>query len=126
MDDAAAIERCLKGEKDAYRHLVERYQKQAVAHAVSILGNREDALDAVQEAFIDAFRSLKQFDRARRFYPWFYVLLRNRCYKITARRREIENIGETEIIAPRKGLPVEERFALEKALLALSTVVPGF
>lgn len=120
MDDAAAIESCLKGEKDAYRHLVERYQKQAVAHAVSILGNREDALDAAQEAFIDAFRALKQFDRARRFYPWFYVLLRNRCYKITARRREIENIEETEIIAPRRGLPVEERLALEKALLALS------
>ncbi|HBR69309.1 MAG TPA: hypothetical protein DEA55_08050 [Rhodospirillaceae bacterium] len=120
MDDAAAIERCLNGEKDAYRHLVERYQKQAIAHAVAILGNREDALDVVQEAFIDAFRSLDQFDRARRFYPWFYVLLRNRCYKITARRREIENIEETEIIAPRKGLPVEERVALEKALLALS------
>jgi RNA polymerase sigma-70 factor (ECF subfamily) len=120
MDDAAAIERCLNGEKDAYRHLVERYQKQAVAHAVSILGNREDALDAAQEAFLDAFRALKQFDRARRFYPWFYVLLRNRCYKITARRREIENIEDTEIIAPRKGLPAEERFALEKALLALS------
>ncbi len=120
MDDAAAIERCLNGEKDAYRHLVERYQKQAVAHALSILGNREDALDAAQEAFIDAFKALKQFDRARRFYPWFYVLLRNRCYKITARRREIENIEETEIIAPRKGLPVEERLALEKALLALS------
>lgn len=121
MDDAAAIERCLKGEKDAYRHLVESYQKQAVAHAVSILGNREDALDAAQEAFIDGFRSLKQFDRARRFYPWFYVLLRNRCYKMTARRREIGNIDEIEIIAPRKGLGVEEGFELEKALLALSS-----
>lgn len=120
MEDAAAIEKCLKGEKDAYRHLVERYQKQAVAHASSILGNREDALDAAQEAFIDAFRSLKQFDQARRFYPWFYVLLRNRCYKFTARRREMENIEETEIIAPRKGLSVEERCALEKALLALA------
>jgi RNA polymerase sigma-70 factor (ECF subfamily) len=120
MDDVAAIERCLNGEKDAYRHLVERYQKQAVAHAVAILGNREDALDAAQEAFMDAFRSLNQFDPARRFYPWFYVLLRNRCYKITARRRATENIEETEIIAPRQGLPVEERFALEKALLALA------
>lgn len=120
MDDATAIESCLKGEQDAYRHLVERYQKQAVAHAVSILGNREDALDAAQEAFIDAFRALKQFDQERRFYPWFYVLLRNRCYKITARRRETENIEDTEIIAPREGLPAEERFALEKALLALS------
>lgn len=120
MDDAAAIKQCLNGEKDAYRHLVEGYQKQAVAHAVAILGNRDDALDAVQEAFIDAFRSLNQFDPARRFYPWFYVLLRNRCYKITARRREMANIEETEIIAPRQGLPVEERLALEKALLSLS------
>ena len=120
MDDAAAIERCLNGDKEAFRYLVERYQKQSVAHAVAILGNREDALDASQEAFIDAFKALKNFDRTRKFYPWFYVLLRNRCYKMTARKRETENIEETEILAPREGLPDEERFALEKALLTLS------
>ena len=120
MDDKAAIENCLNGEKEAFRYLVESYQKQAVAHALAILGNREDAMDAVQEAFIDAFRSLQKFDRTRRFYPWFYVLLRNRCYKMTARKREIENIEETEILAPQAGLPGEERFALERALLALS------
>lgn len=119
MDERTAIERCLKGEKDEYRHLVERYQKQAVAHAVAILGNREDALDAVQEAFIDAYRSLGRFDGTRRFYPWFYVLLRNRCFKLTARKRETENIEETEILAPQKDLPIEESFALEKALLSL-------
>ena len=120
MDDAAAIERCLNGEKEAFRFLVECYQKQSVAHAVAILRNREDALDATQEAFIDAFRSLKSFDRTRRFYPWFYVLLRNRCYKMMRQRRENENIEESEILAPREGLPDEERFALEKALLSLT------
>ena len=119
MDDAAAIEKCLRGEKNAFRFLVERYQKQAVGHAVAILGNREDALDAVQEAFFDAFKSLKNFDQARKFYPWFYVLLRNRCYKMTARKRETESIEETEILAAQAGLPNEERFALEKALLSL-------
>lgn len=120
MDDATIIEKCLKGEKEIFRLLVEGYQKQAVAHAVAILGNREDALDAVQEAFIDAFQALEKFDRTRRFYPWFYVLLRNRCYKMTARKRETESIEETEIIAPQNDLPAEERLALEKALLALS------
>lgn len=119
MDDAAAIEKCLKGEKDAFRFLVERYQKQAVGHAVAILGNHEDALDAVQEAFIDAFGSLKKFDRTRKFYPWFYVLLRHRCFKMTARKSATENIEDTEILAARAGMPDEERFALEKALLAL-------
>jgi RNA polymerase sigma-70 factor, ECF subfamily len=120
MEDAAAIKRCLNGEKEAFRFLVERYQKQAVVHAVAILGNREDALDATQEACIDAFRSLKSFDRTRRFYPWFYVLLRNRCYKMMRQRRENENIEETEILAPREGLPDEERLSLEKALLSLT------
>ncbi|MGI8788810.1 MAG: RNA polymerase sigma factor [Pyrinomonadaceae bacterium] len=121
MDDAAAIEKCRKGDREAFRFLVERYQKQAVAHSTAILGNREDALDATQEAFIDAFQSLGRFDTTRRFYPWFYVLLRNRCFKMTARKRLTEDITETEILAARKGVSPEESFALEKALLSLSS-----
>lgn len=120
MDDALAIEKCLSGEKDAFRHLVENYQRQAVGHAAAILGNLEDAADAVQEAFIDAYKSLKSFDRTRRFYPWFYVLLRNRCYKMTAKRRNTESIEKTEILAAKTGISFEETLALEKALLSLS------
>lgn len=120
MDDATVIEKCQNGETEMFRFLVERYQQQAVGHAVAILVNRDDALDAVQEAFIDAFRSLKRFDKRRKFYPWFYVLVRNRCYKTAGRRREAESIEETEILAAQDGLPNEERFALERALLDLS------
>jgi len=120
MDDAAAIEKVQKGEREAFRFLVESYQAQAVSHAAAILGNREDAQDAAQEAFIDAFRALRRFDKERRFYPWFYVLLRNRCYKMTAKRRETQNLEELEIIAPQNNLPREEQIALDNALLALS------
>jgi len=120
MDDSAAIEKCQNGDKEAFRFLVEVYQKQAVAHAVAILGNREDALDAVQEAFIDAFRAIKRFDIARRFYPWFYVLLRNRCFKMTAKKRPADNVEETEILAPQSNVSSEEALGLESALLALS------
>src|SRR4028119_16805 len=120
MDDTAALEKCLEGEKDAFRFLVERYQSQAAVHAVAIFGNRDDALDAVQEAFVDAYQALKNFDRSRRFYPWFYVLLRNRCFKLMAKSRKTESIEETEILAPQADLPYEERLALETALRALS------
>jgi RNA polymerase sigma-70 factor (ECF subfamily) len=120
MDDQEAIEKCCNGEGEAFRYLVERYQKQAAGHAAAILGSREDALDAVQEAFIDAFQALRRFDASRRFYPWFYVLLRNRCYKMIAKKREAETIEETEIIAPQSGVSTEERIALERALLSLS------
>jgi RNA polymerase sigma-70 factor, ECF subfamily len=118
MDDLTAIIRCRNGESDAFRHLVEAYQRQAAAHATAILGNREDAADATQEAFVDAFRALKSFDESRQFYPWFYVLLRNRCYKMTARRRDTENIDETEIVV--RATASEESIALEQALLSLN------
>ncbi|HEY0428965.1 MAG TPA: RNA polymerase sigma factor [Pyrinomonadaceae bacterium] len=120
MDDAAAIEKVQNGEREAFRYLVESYQNQAVVHAVAILRNREDAEDAAQDAFIDAFRALKNFDKTRRFYPWFYVLLRNRCYKTAAKRHETETVEEMEIIAPQTGLPREEQIALEAALARLS------
>jgi len=110
--------KCQEGETSAFRILVERYQKKAVGHAVAILFNREDALDAVQEAFIDAFRAIDSFDTARDFYSWFYVLLRNRCYKMT-RKRETESIEDAEILAPQSGLPREEKLALERALFSL-------
>lgn len=119
MDDAAAIRRCRTGEQDAFRHLVELYQRQAIAHATAILGNRDDAQDAVQDAFVDAFRSLNSFDESRAFYPWFYVVVRNRCYKLVASRRETEDIEQTEMIAPVSGPTTEETIALERALRSL-------
>jgi len=119
MDDQPAIDKCRNGEHEAFRYLVERYQRQAVSHATAILGNREDALDAAQEAFIDAFRALKSFDEARPFYPWFYVLLRNRCYKMSARRRETDSIDENVIVAS-NSTAREDALALEEALLSLN------
>jgi len=118
MDDEIAIEKCRNGEQEAFRYLVERYQKLAVSHAATILGLKEDAQDAAQEAFIDAFRALKNFDNSRAFYPWFYVLLRNRCYKLAARRRETQSIDEAVLVASSAGQSEDMR-ALENALLSL-------
>jgi RNA polymerase sigma-70 factor (ECF subfamily) len=120
MDDSTAIEKCRNGESDAFRFLVDKYQKQALGHAIAILGNREDGLDAVQDSFVDAFQALKHFDLERRFYPWFYVLLRNRCFKLAARNPPFDNIEGTEILAPQAGVSDEERFELETALRSLS------
>ena len=47
--DEAAIRRCRTGQGDAFQLLVERYQSEALAHALAILRHREDALDAVQD-----------------------------------------------------------------------------
>src|SRR5215211_4465208 len=116
MDDAEAIKRCQQGDREVFRHLVERYQKRAVAQAMVILFNRDDAEDAVQEAFIDAFKAIGRFDTSRTFYQWFYVLLRNRCYKMTGRRHPTESLDEVTLLAPQQGMADETRLVLEKAL----------
>ena len=86
MDDASAARACRTGNIDAFRHFVERYQSRALAHARVLTRNEADAADATQDALVDAFRNLGSFDPARPFYAWFYVLLRNRCFKQRSRR----------------------------------------
>ena len=118
MDDAETIKSCQQGDREAFRHLVERYQKRAVAHALAILFDREDAEDAVQDAFIDAFKAIGTFDTSRPFYPWFYVLLRNRCYKMTVKVRATESLDEALLASSER--QDDTRLALEKALHSLT------
>jgi RNA polymerase sigma-70 factor (ECF subfamily) len=121
MDDRTAIRYCRAGDKEAFRHIVERYEAEATGHAIGILGNREDALDALQEAFISAYQALARFDLHRPFYPWFYVILRNCCYKLAASRkkRELSIPKELIILAPTSGVKPEETLLLEQAMLEL-------
>jgi len=122
MDDPVAIRKCKAGDKDAFRYLVERYQAEAMGHAVAILADREDALDVVQEAFLDAYQALGRFDTSRQFYPWFYTILRNRCFKLLDRSKK--NLGlsldDPLILAPLSEVRPEDRIGLEHALLELS------
>lgn len=121
MDDSATVQRCLEGEPDAFRMLVERYQGRALGHAMAIIRNREDAQDAVQDAFLNAHKALQTFDRERVFYPWFYAILRNGCYKLLARRRmdAVDHAQRLDLLES-PTLPVDDRLAIERALAALS------
>ena len=101
MDDSTAIQKCKAGETEAFSHLVRKYQQEAIGHAVAILGSLEDALDAVQDAFLDAYQAVERFDGSKRFYPWLYTILRNRCFKMLAsrQRQAAASEGAVEILA---------------------------
>lgn len=96
QSDVDVIKQSKSGNLDAFQTLVERYQVEAFGHALMLLEHREDALDALQEAFLDAFRAIDRFDLSREFYPWFYVILRNRCYKQIEGRKRREAVGLIE------------------------------
>jgi RNA polymerase sigma-70 factor (ECF subfamily) len=75
--DREWVRRSQEGDSEAFSELVRKYQKRAYYLAYGMLGNREDALDVTQEAFLKAFRSLKGFRGSGGFYTWFYRIVYN-------------------------------------------------
>jgi RNA polymerase sigma-70 factor, ECF subfamily len=77
--DYAVIQRILGGEKKAYAEIVERHKDRALTLAVRILKSREDAEEALQDAFIRAFNALPRFEWKSSFSTWFYRIVYNVC-----------------------------------------------
>jgi len=63
------------------------YKKDAYFIALGLVGNREDALDLSQEAFVRAYRHIRDVKPGRRFFPWFYQILRNLCISHLRKRK---------------------------------------
>ena len=75
--DRLLVDQARDGNQDAYRQLVERYQRRAHAIAVGIVGNHHDAEDLVQQAFLKAYKSLGSFRGQSSFYTWLYRIIFN-------------------------------------------------
>lgn len=75
--DARAVERTLAGERDAYRVLVERHSRNVFRMAYRMTGNKQDAEEVVQEAFLRAYQKLKQFEGQSNFGTWVYRIAAN-------------------------------------------------
>ncbi len=97
-DDRALVERVQKGDRDAFRVLVERYQRRVYSFAHALLKNTEDAADVTQEAFVKAFRSLDGFKGDASFYTWIYRITNNLCIDHLRRHATAETIEYDEAL----------------------------
>src|ERR687893_367791 len=104
--DAVAHERALViaaqgGDGQAFAGLVRLHQRRAYAVARSIVLSHEDAEDAVQEAFLHAFRALDRFRTDQPFGAWLNRIVANAALDVARRRkvREADELPET-IAAP--------------------------
>jgi RNA polymerase sigma-70 factor (ECF subfamily) len=87
--DADVIARARKGDHDAFRVLVERYQGRAYNLALRVLRDEEWARDVVQEGFLKVYRSLDRFEGRSSFYTWLYRIVMNLC--LDAKRSDRSN-----------------------------------
>jgi RNA polymerase sigma-70 factor (ECF subfamily) len=91
MDDNEIIAACLRGKGEDFRDIVDRHQGPALAMALNILRNRQDAEDACQEAFVQAYRNLAHFDSRRSFRTWIFTILYRKCLDQLKRKRRFQN-----------------------------------
>lgn len=89
-DDADIVARCLGGDVEAFEGLVRRHEKKMINIAYRVIGDFEEACEAVQDAFVSAYRSLGKFKAESSFSTWLCSIVlnlsRNRLRQVKSRR----------------------------------------
>jgi RNA polymerase sigma-70 factor (ECF subfamily) len=89
--EASFVEQLRRGDEAAYEKLVRDHSRRMLAVARRMLRNEEDARDAVQEAFVNAFRGLDRFDGRALLSTWLHHIVANACLmRLRTRRRKPE------------------------------------
>jgi len=127
MTDAEIVSRIMSGDVDAYAVLVTRYRPRLSRYALRMLGNREDAQEALQDAFIRAYRAIGRCDDPERFGSWLFSILVNRCRTAGARSTRRARTFVSDEVATRSAAeshPAEQaawREEIERALAQLDS-----
>jgi DNA-directed RNA polymerase specialized sigma24 family protein len=78
---ADLIARAREGDNDAFRELSEQYRRELQVHCYRMLGNFQDAEDALQDTLLDAWHGLPAFEGRASIRTWLYRIATNRCLK---------------------------------------------
>lgn len=85
LEEAEWVHRTRMGDSAVFGRLVVRYQDRVFNTCLRIVGDRAEAEDLTQEAFMKAFASIDRFDGRASFYTWLYRIAVNLC--LSARRK---------------------------------------
>ena len=125
--DGDLVRQVLDGSGGAFTALVDRHASACLRFATRMLGNREDAEDATQEALMRAYRALRVYDERTAFRTWLFTILVNRCRTalLHRTRRERRVVVDGERVSAASADPRSEvldlRLEIGKALAGLPT-----
>lgn len=121
--DEELLERFLGGDQAAFAELMGRHEDRIFALALRITGNRGDALDATQEAFISAFKKARGFRGESAFSTWLYRIAVNACNDLLRKKKPTTSVDEARIEERAAGHDVASaavaRIDVQRALAAL-------
>ena len=116
-DDRGLIERVARGDESAFGELVDRYQDRLFTVAHRLLGNRADAEDAIQRAFLNCYLRSDTYDARWQLSTWLYRVLTNVCVDELRRRKTVGfpvEAPDAGAIVEKPGQHLDLRRALEK------------
>lgn len=96
VDEALLVGEIVSGQKDLFRFLVKKHEKQVYGMGMSFFHNTEDASDFTQEVFLKAFKSLADFEGRSRFSTWLYKIAYNTAVNSINRKKEYQSLAEDE------------------------------
>ena len=115
QDESVLILRILNGEPDEYSVLIDRYKEGLYRHCFKFVRDEDIAEDLTQEAFIQAFLQLKQYNASYRFSTWLYKIATNMALG-HLRRYQPRLFEEGELEAIVSTLPPTDRRAVYSEL----------
>ena len=99
-DDLLLVDRVLAGDRRAFETLVRGHERRVFRVTVAILGNAEDAEEAMQDTFVKAFRHIDQFRRESRFTTWLTRIAVNEALQKRQARKNtlsLDEVAEVEV-----------------------------
>lgn len=92
--DGDLVRRSLAGDKESFGKLVDRWQKRAAGLAYRLLGNRDDALEVVQESLVRAWTHLAELKEPEKFGPWLMRATTNRSLNFRRDRKTAVSLDD--------------------------------
>src|ERR671915_1969027 len=86
------LDACRRGEPEAFEELVEKTHRQVYTLAYRLVGDRHEAEDVAQEAYLRAYRSLRGFRGDARFETWLYRIVANMAMTHLRRRGRVGDL----------------------------------
>ena len=122
--DQELVQGCLDGDESCLRVLLERYEKPLFNLALRVSGNRDDAEDIAQAAFIKVYENLSSYDPGRKFFSWIYRIALNEALNFQRAQRDTaelpDEIGTDDATIQESLEHDEEQEHIDTALLAIN------
>lgn len=114
-------------QKMEFELLVKQNMRRAYFVALGFLGSHDSAMELSQEAFIRAYRNFQKFDKNRKFFTWYYKILKNLCLNFlrdnkSRKRENYLDISTKDIIQKSPEQELEEKEITEKLYNAIDSL----